>query len=153
MDGAGTHRADDVLRIYVRGCDVPAQISHRRSAGLGQRGVRDIRRGRIHIECVRIPDHCRNHSGQDGSEVHGNPVRIPDGHRRRHKIYRDKRLVPDHRILRLARQLVDRNAGKREDGVPRIHDIRLRMRNGWDHGIQGYRQMVQGQGNGPGNGT
>ena len=40
---------------------------------------------------------------------------------------RYQRLVPGHLFLRLAEQLVDRPSGQRKDGLPRLHDIRMRL--------------------------
>ena len=52
-----------------------------------------------------------------------------------------------------AKMVVDCHAGQRQDGCPRIHGLRMRMRNGRYHSVKGDSQMVQGQGNGPGDGT
>ena len=46
---------------------------------------------------------------------------------RRYEVHRSQRLVPKHRFLRMARQLVGRIAGKRQNGFARIHDFRMRM--------------------------
>ena len=41
------------------------------------------------------------------------------------------------------------HAGLREAGGHRIHDLRLRLRNGGHYGEPRYRQVVQGPGDGP----
>ena len=62
-------------------------------------------------------------------------------------------MVSGYKLLRVAEQLVGSSSRKRQDGLPRIYDIRMRMRNGRHHSVKSHSKMVQRQGNGIGNGS
>ena len=43
--------------------------------------------------------------------------------------------------------------GQRQDGLAGLHDLRMRVRNGRNNRLESHRQVVQGQGDGPGHGS
>ena len=157
MDGTCPSGIGYVFRLHLHGCTLTAARVSAVGKRLGTDGLRSLRRIRNISERIRIlPDFRRHHPRQDGCTLHRHPLGLGDADRRCDQFLRPDRCVCQQcafachgRLCQSSRHMVEHHsvlqghAGVSQIIGHRIHDIRMRCRNGRHHGVARNRKMVR----------
>ena len=132
----------DVLRLYVCRCDVTTPVAHRERARMESRCIRHLCCRRVYPQRVWIPHCCRSHPRQMRYPLHRRALCLNDVHWSMYQILCHQRCFCRFCLLHMARLMVDIHARLCQVGILRIHDLRMRLRDGRNNGFQSHCQVV-----------